>query len=132
MYCSGCGKEIENNVQFCPKCGKQVCETPEIKSAETSRKIDIHLIISYITSPIILVLRFLLEQEVRWSPKRGGIAYDNMLTPAMKIVVGIVAISLIVFSNVRIKEKGPKEKTTIAIMNVINCILSIIIIFFAY
>ncbi len=132
MFCSKCGKELEDNAKFCAECGDEIHKISEEGNIKNNKKTDVHLIVSYIISPIILVLRFLFEQEVRWSPSRGVIAYDNMLTPAMKIVVGILAIGLIIFSNVGIKYKQPKTRKTIKVMNIVNIILSFVIIIFSY
>ena len=132
MFCSKCGKELEDNAKFCAECGDEIHKISEEGNIKNNKKTDVHLIVSYIISPIILVLRFLFEQEVRWSPSRGVIAYDNMLTPAMKIVVGILAIGLIIFSNEGIKYKQPKTRKTIKVMNIVNIILSFVIIIFSY
>ena len=132
MFCSKCGKELEDNAKFCAECGDEIHKISEEGNIKNNKKTDVHLIVSYIISPIILVLRFLFEQEVRWSPSRGVIAYDNMLTPVMKIVVGILAIGLIIFSNVGIKYKQPKTRKTIKVMNIVNIILSFVIIIFSY
>ena len=132
MYCTKCGKEIEKGTQYCASCGERNCNTQaEIRKGNTL-SFDISLILSYITSPSILVLRLLLQQEVRWSPSRAVIAYDMMLTVPMKIVVGILATALIISTNVIAKKKGTKNKKVLKIMNFVNIVLCVLIIMFAY
>lgn len=137
MFCKNCGKEINATDKFCSSCGSSIEAEPHTATSKTNnalnkKKKDIHIIISYVHSVIILLLRLMLEQEVRWSPSRAVIAYDNMLTLGMKIFVGIIAIGLIVFANMGIKNKSSKQKMTIRVMSLINAVLSIIIIIFYY
>ena len=42
MYCTSCGKEIENNSEFCPVCGKQIKESEEIEKSTKKVKVVWH------------------------------------------------------------------------------------------
>ena len=94
MYCSGCGKEIEEEVQYCPHCGKnlrvQPSETAVEQQAEKPRqnkeiKINTLSIIGFVISLISLFLNFF------------GI-------------VGIGAVIVSVIALMQIKEKNENGK----------------------
>ena len=111
MFCQNCGKELLDDVKYCDQCGASIGIRNEGKVYKESKVLDkLAVITSYITSPVILILRFLLEENVRMSFGRGVIGYRMMLTPAMKIVVGLLSIGLIVFSNTRTKNQNDKNK----------------------
>lgn len=94
MYCSDCGKEIEEEVQYCPHCGKnlkvQACETAverqtEMPPQNKETKMNALSIIGFVISLISLFLNFF------------GI-------------VGIGAVIVSVIALMQIKEKNENGK----------------------
>ena len=60
MYCKKCGKEIEDNVVFCPLCGTQQREDPKsrAKAASEKKEINIFCLVGLIISGLSLFLNF--------------------------------------------------------------------------
>ena len=49
MYCAVCGKEMENDVAYCPDCGRKVKEEANVPAKkQTEKKVQVSLILGII------------------------------------------------------------------------------------
>ena len=130
MFCQKCGQQIADGSSFCVQCGARVGDNHVVKQSETGKKntalSKIALVFTFITSPVALILRFLLEENTRvW--KGWNVKSVMMLPTSSKIIVALLAIGMIVFSIAC----GRKRKLIIP-LSIVNTLLTAVIIMFTY
>ncbi len=70
MFCSKCGKQLEDNTRFCPQCGHSIVNEVAVSVKEEDKPIITKSnkkgnVTSWISFPITLIARLIFQQEFR-------------------------------------------------------------------
>ncbi len=142
MFCSKCGKEINDEAMFCEKCGCQIgregveeIDNEELAISDTNKAYKPCLKKSYIAS----VISAFISLIIRISMQSEYIYYDNLLDntkvfgihrdykASLTLIPGIAAIIVsLVISADKLADK--QEKRRVLIVNAVYVLLSIIFI----
>ncbi len=68
MFCGRCGKEIPEDVEFCPHCGSRITETHKIEGGRGRVKVNKKLLIAGIIA-VILIICFAIGRHESDKPK---------------------------------------------------------------
>lgn len=131
MFCSNCGKEVNENNSFCSSCGyslkqsvKNIDENKSENTDEQSFRNSVFLI--GLTSPLNLIIRMICQDEgVRYSWREYTYYY---VPTSMKVVMFMLTIIMIISGIYLNKQSNEVARKKLIVLSVISFLISAFII----
>ena len=118
MFCSKCGKEVQNGQQFCPNCGNDLST-----NARSKVMIDLWLVLS-IVSVLLLILSVSMAQSWGNTPLNQLDTEDTL--PSALLGIAAIGISGFCFyneKNQKANNKGNAKKFIISTIIFVGCLI---------
>lgn len=131
MFCTNCGKEVDENNSFCSSCGyslkqsiKNVDENKSENTDEQSFRNSVFLI--GLTSPLNLIIRMICQDEgVGYSWREYTYYY---VPTSMKIVMFMLTIIMIISGMYLNKQSNNVARKKLIVLSVISFLISAFVI----
>lgn len=113
MFCSNCGKEVDDKSSFCSSCGCAINRTIKSNNVTTDVTSDEKLykyawLLICATAPLSLLLRLICQEE---GVGYGWRAYTYYYVPTtMRVVITLMSVSML-GSALYLRAKSGKEKS---------------------
>lgn len=114
MYCNRCGSLMNPNGNFCSVCGQSSKQT----TAFNNKLLDFSKYLMVATSPLILILRMLLQEETIGFGWSGEYTYYS-IPGRFRVVMAVIAFGMLSTSLYLKSKSGMKSKFVVA-----GCIFS--------